>query len=124
MDHLAVFSFGERNILRWYADCCGSILFNTIRSPKIAFASIRTDRLSDTDAIGPVIAEAFVTGKDGKQRHKGLSRFIFGLVTRIAAARLSGSWKDTPFFDAATLKPIRPVHVVPPSERRAILPNT
>ena len=122
LDHLAVFSFGEKNILRWYADCCGSILFNTVRSPRMAFASIRTDRLAYPEDIGPVVARAFMPGKDGKQHHKGLPRYIFGAVTRMAAARLSGRWKDTPFFDAQTLEPVRPVHVVSPAERKAILP--
>ena len=37
-DKLSVFSFGETNLLRWYASCCGTPMFNTLRKPKLAFA--------------------------------------------------------------------------------------
>jgi len=122
-DQIGVFSFGEKNILRWYASCCGSILCNTVRNPKIAFTSIRLSLLSEDDrgVVGPVVAQAFIPDPSGKPRHSGLPRFIWQAVTRIAGARLSGKWRDNPLFDTETLTPIAPVHIVPAAERKALL---
>jgi len=122
-DQIGVFSFGEKNILRWYATCCGSILCNTLRNPKIAFTSIRISLLSvdDADVVGPVVAQAFIPTPSGKPRHSGLPRFIWQAFGRIAGARISGKWRDNPLFDTETLEPITPVQIVPAIERRALL---
>ena len=120
-DHLAVFSFGEKNLLRWYASCCGAPLFNTMRNPKIAFVGIRTNRLEDTAALGPVVARGFMPAANGKSKHEGLGPMIWGMVSRVTGARLSGSWKQTPFFDAETLEATRPITVLPKGTRAAVL---
>ncbi|WP_370401026.1 DUF6151 family protein [Sulfitobacter sp. JB4-11] len=120
LDQLVVFSFSPKGLLRWQAKCCGAILFNTVRSPKVPFASLRTDRLTDTSALGPVVAQAFVRKPDGTQGHQGGSRFVLGMLTRVLPCLLSGRWKRTPFFDVATGAPIREVHIVPKADRAAL----
>jgi len=122
-DQLAVFSFGEKNLLRWHASCCGSIMFNTLRNPKMGFASIRVPLLADQDAIGPVITKAFIKTASGKSKHHGMARFVYGILLRMAAVRLSGSWKQTPFFNMATLTPVREVQVVAKEDRARITEN-
>lgn len=119
-DKLAVFSFGEKNVLRWHASCCGSPLCNTVRNPKISFASMRTNRMHDQDAIGPVIASGHIPTTTDKPRHEGMPRFIWAIFSRIIAARISGRWKQTPFFDSETLKPVREVQIVDKAKRAAI----
>ncbi|MCX8224641.1 MAG: DUF6151 family protein [Sulfitobacter sp.] len=119
-DQLAVFSFGETNLLRWHASCCGSVIGNTLRNPKIAFVGIRTTLLTDPDTIGPVTTKAFLQTANGKSQHKGMARFVWGVFTRMAAARVTGRWKDTPFFNTETLKPVRDVQVVPKAKRAEI----
>lgn len=119
-DQLAVFSFGENNILRWHTKCCGSVIGNTLRNPKIAFSSIRVALLSQPDALGRVTTMAFYKTVKGKPQHKGMARFVWGVFGRVAAARVTGRWKDTPFFDTDTLKPVSAVHVVPKAERAEI----
>ena len=115
-----VFSFSPKGLLRWQAKCCGAILFNTVRTPKVPFASLRTDRLSDDSALGPVVAQAFVRKKDGKQGHIGGAKFLWGMLARVLPCRLSGRWKNTPFFDVETGKPTREVHVVSKADRAAL----
>jgi len=119
-DQVAVFSFGEKNILRWHAKCCGSVIGNTLRNPKIAFSSIRTTILTDTDAIGRVATKANLHTPGDKAQHKGMGRFVWGVLSRGLAARITGRWKDTPFFDADSLKPVRDVYVVPKDKRSEI----
>jgi hypothetical protein len=119
-DKLAVFSFGEKNLLRWHAACCGSIMFNTLRNPKTGFASIRVPLLADQNAIGKVTTKAFIKTASGKSKHHGMARFVYGLLARMAAVRLSGRWKQTPFFDTASLKPVREVQIVSKEDRAKI----
>ena len=110
-----------KGILRWQAECCGAILFNTVRNPKISFATLRTDRLQDGTRIGPLIAQTFIRDANGKQKHKGLATLIWRSVKRVGKARLTGSWKSTPFFDTTTMQPIRNPYVLSKSERDALL---
>ncbi len=118
-DQLAPFSFSETGMLRWQARCCGATMFLTARSPKLSFTSFRTDRLEDPDALGPVVARAFVRKANGKRGHEGLPRFLFGFATRALGARLTGRWKDTPFFDSDG-NPVADVHIVTQAERDAL----
>lgn len=120
-ENLAVFSFGPKNLLRWYAKCCGSTMFNTLRNPKMAFASIRTSVLTDLDALGPVTTKAFIKTPSGKPKHQGMARFVYGMLGRTIATRLSGRWKKTPFFDPTTLAPVAEVHVVSKEQRAEAL---
>lgn len=120
-DELAVFSFGDKNLLRWHAACCGTALFNTPRNPKLSFVGIRTNSFADTAPLGPVVAQGFIPTKNGKTRHKGLLRMIGSALSRIAMQRLTGRWKNTPFFDTNSATPVSPVTVLPQGTRKALL---
>jgi len=119
-DQLAVFSFSPKGLLRWQAKCCGAVLFNTVRTAKVPFASLRTDHLEDDSALGPVVAQAFVQKSDGKQGHKGGSKLLMTMVTRVLPCLISGRWKQTPFFDVETGKPSRDVRLISREERAAL----
>lgn len=119
-DQLVVFSFSPKGILRWQAKCCGALLFNTVRTAKVPFAALRTDRLADDSALGPVVVKAFVRKSDGKQGHIGGSRMLLGMLMQVLPCRLSGRWKTTPFFDIETGKPSRDVQLVTKAERAAL----
>ena len=119
-DQLAVFSLSEKGLLRWQARCCGAVLFNTMRTPKVPFASFRTDRAADASPLGPVIARAFVRKANGKRGHEGARHMILGLLMRALPRRITGRWKQTPFFDIASGAPVRDVHVVTAAERAAL----
>ena len=121
-DQLAPFSFGPKNLLRWQAKCCGTAIFNTPRNPGLSFVAIRTTCLEETSTIGPVRSKGFIPTQDGKQRNEGLYALIFNAMCRMIGKRLSGRWKDTPFFDIETRRPIAPVTLVSKEERRALLP--
>ena len=123
-ENLAVFSFGPRNLLRWQASCCGALIANTLRNPKLPMASIRTNLLATTDPIGPVRAEAFVPTPGKNTQHKGVIAIVSGTLRRMAVGRLSGTWKQTPFFDTEDATPVRPVTLVPKDVRAALTPGS
>jgi len=120
-DKLAAFSFGPRNLIRWRAPCCNCTMFNTPRNPKMSFVGIRTNRLSDTDAIGPITGFAFKRLPNGKSQHKGLPRLLTSAVARIAGNRFSGRWRANPLFDVDSATPITDVVLVSWAGRRALL---
>jgi hypothetical protein len=120
LDYLTVFSFSETGILRWQAKCCGATLFNTLRRPRIAFATMLTDRLQDDSPLGPVKSRAFVRKANGKRGHEGLAASLSSLIANAAGAAATGRWKQTPFFDLQTGHPVRTVHVVSADERAAL----
>ncbi|AHD00418.1 DUF6151 family protein [Leisingera methylohalidivorans] len=104
--HLKALRFGPRGPLRWYASCCGTPFANTLAKPTLPFAGMRADLFQDTSALGKIRAKAFlpVTGK--QTRTKGGGVLAWGILSRMITSRLSGRWRETPFFDAATGKPV------------------
>lgn len=98
---LAAFTWKNEKLLRWYAPCCNTPLFNTLNSPKWAFASLSISALQDQDVFGPPIARAFVPRANGKTGHERMLGVMWGFTKRVLGARLTGTWRTTPFFDDA-----------------------
>ena len=121
-DKLAIQQLSPKGLYRWYATCCNTPMFNTLRAPRLAFVGIPTDRLSETDPLGPLIGRAFMRGKDGRYRHQGFNRIGFRIARMMLAANLSGRWRRTPFFDGAG-NPTAPAHVLTRAERMAATPD-
>ena len=121
--HLAVFSLSPKGVLRWYANCCGAMLFNTLRNPKIAFAAVFTDRLADGRPLGPVRTRANIQKSDGKSYTEGLGRAVRSFARGAISARITGGWKNTPFFDPDTLEPVADVYVLTKEERASVTPG-
>ena len=96
-EHLRVLHMTPRGVHRVYAACCG-VPMNTVAPARgLAFASIYVDRLADPAQAGPLRAEVY-DARSGTVKHKGMSRVVYGVVSRAIATRLDGSWKTGPFF--------------------------
>lgn len=117
--HLAAFRFRAKGAVRWYAACCQAPLWVSGPGPKLPFVSVDVNRISGAAALGPVRATAFVDRGNGKQGHKGLAAFITGFLRRTVTARLSGSWKTTPLFDAAGA-PVAALRVLTKEDKAAL----
>ena len=50
-DRLAIQQLSPKGLYRWYATCCATPMFNTLRSPRLAFVGLLADRLDDTAAL-------------------------------------------------------------------------
>jgi|GEM_PF-246155 len=120
-DKLAVFSFSPKKLLRFRAACCGAPLFTMLPTPKFALTGVMTNMLADKTAIGPVAMEAFIPQPDGSSKHSSVLRLYGGTMWRALVARVTGRWKQTPFFDVETGKPVAEVYI-PIEEERARLP--
>jgi hypothetical protein len=105
-DHLRLMRLTEGGLSRWYAGCCDTPLFNTLATPRLPFVGVLTARLDAPERLGPVVAEAFVPAGEGRTRHVRGGLVMWRFIRRTVAARLSGRWRRTPFFDVRTGRPI------------------
>ena len=87
----------------------------------MSFVGIRTAIFEESSALGPVKGWAFIPSPKGKPRFKGYYHLMGRAVARILWQRITGRWKDTPFFDIATGNPVRPVEVLPKGTRAKAL---
>ena len=119
-EHLALLRLYPTGLFRWYAACCNTPLFNTVTTPKVRLASIRTQRLDEPNRVGPVRSRAFVTKPNGKRKHEHVMRLVWPLAVRSLAGLITGEWRDTPFFDPTTRQPVCEPKVLTREERRAL----
>ena len=120
LDKLGLMRLGPNGLLRWYATCCNAPLCNTLKSPKFPFVGIPVDRFAAPERLGPVQVQGFIAAPDGKTRHKGAGRMVWRMFSRFFTAWTSGRWRDTPFFDLKTGKPVAEAEI-PTREQRTAL---
>ncbi|MCG7519020.1 DUF6151 family protein [Ruegeria sp. Ofav3-42] len=121
-EHLALMQLSPNGMLRWYAGCCNAPLGTTTRTPKFPFVGFIVKRIPDPSGLGPITTRGFVPKGNGKQSHEKIGSAIYGLLTRVAKSRLSGSWKNTPFFDPGTAEPVAKPVILSKAERAALYP--
>lgn len=119
-ENLALMQLSPNGMFRWYAKCCNAPLATTPGTPKFPFASFIVKRIADTDRLGPVTTRGFVPRPNGKQKHEKLQYAAFGLSKRLLKSWLTGSWRQTPFFNLATGEPVVAPHVITLEERAGL----
>lgn len=128
-DELACMSLSETGLLRWYAACCDTAIGNTPRDPKISYVGIVIGCLPAaetelTQAFGPRGIVLNTASARGEVKPAG-SMFFAGLRIgrNVLFSRLSGKYRQNPFFDASTAQPIVTPRVLQPAERQALYEN-
>lgn len=117
-DQIAPIRLTPKGVLRWCAVCCDTPLGTTPGNPKLPVFGLLTDRLAETDALGPIVSYAFVPQANGKTGHEGIGQMLRKTVWPMLKSRLSGRWKTTPFFDGTS--PIKPPKMIPRETRDAL----
>lgn len=120
-DQLSCFAFTGKRLLRWRAACCGAALFNTMPNPGFALAAVHSGCFDDPNALGPIATRGFIPQPGGGIKHEGILKLACGALARAFAARLTGRWKQTPFFDVRTRTPVVEVDVLPEGTRARLL---
>ena len=122
VENLAVLQLQKKGLYRWFARCCDTPLCNTVGSAKVPFASFLTCNMDEgVKAIGPVKyrykpeqALAPVDEPSGP-----LWRFAMRSGWSILKERLSGRWKQNPFFDSVSKRSIVKPRVLSDEERKS-----
>jgi len=125
--HLACMRLSEKGMVRWYASCCNTPIGNTTASGKIAFVglihnSLESDGRSLANAFGPITTVFNGQSAVGEVKPKtvGAVMAITRVVSMIVKARLSGRYKQTPFFDSVTDMPVVAPTILSADERQLL----
>ena len=120
-ENLRILRLGPKGPFRWHSSCCNVPLFNTLNRPGLPFAALIADRLKDKSRLGRIRAKSFLPSAPGKSpRHEGAFFMITRFIFQMARARLTGSWKKTPFFDVETGYPVVKPEVLDRATREAL----
>jgi len=109
-EHLGCQRLTRRGPLRWFTTCCDTPLGNTAPFRGVPFFSLMTAGLEDAPKPRVRLHRGSATGRVPRP-HGSLYALALGVARRVLASRLSGRWRETPFFDAdgrPVSKPGRP----------------
>lgn len=128
-EYLACMSLSPRGIYRWYASCCNTPIGNTPREPKMSYVGmVRTCFDAPPETLDRHLGRTHFTANTASARAPVKST-PFGLVLAFAkisgmllGARLTGRYRDNPFFEPGTATPVRPPRVLTQEERAAVTP--
>jgi hypothetical protein len=128
LESLACMSLTENGLLRWYARCCNTPIGNTRRDFKVSFVGLVHTCLEDPSrtldsSFGPIRMRVNTKNAKGSPQSMPLSTLVAGLrfLTSLIRARLDGSYKRTPFFDAHRGTPVVRPKVLTGSERERVM---
>lgn len=126
-EHLAAFRLSPRGLIRWYASCCDTPVFNTLGHQKLSFVGLFVNTMQGDavdKAVGKVIAVNSVEGAQpgaGTLKNYGFNKAGFNVIARHFGAMLRGDAKKGPFFDGEGAPVVTP-RVLSKEERKAATP--
>jgi hypothetical protein len=105
-EQLAVMRLSSQGMLRWYAACCRTPVGNTLARRDRPFTGLLVQCLDSAPlepSFGPVGARVNTQSAIGepKPRTSGLLPTMWTILGMVLGSRLSGRYRNTPFFDAA-----------------------
>jgi hypothetical protein len=126
-DALACVSLSPKGLLRWYASCCRTPIGNTSRSIMTAYVGLVHTCLEGAGvpierSFGPVTLRLNAASAIGavNEKSSGMLGMMVRFMRTMLGARLGGSYKRTPFFDADSGAPIVRPHVLSLAEREQL----
>jgi len=119
-DQLRLMRLGPKGLLRWYAGCCNTPFANTLAKPSLPFAGLHSNLFENKDALGKIRARGFVPQPGKPAKTTGAAVMALGIISRMATCRMSGRWKQTPFFDVETGQPVAKADIPTKKERAAL----
>lgn len=126
-DNIKCLRLSPAGLMRWYAGCCDTPIANTLPNPGVPFIGfLMANAQGPHEKFGPVLALANTKGARGPgapTEDKGLKTVMAMFAKRAAGARLTGAYKDNPFFNFPERQPIVTPHVITKTERNAATPK-
>jgi hypothetical protein len=134
-DRLACVRLTARGPLRWYASCCRTPIGNTAASARMPFVGLvlacidpAADIRARGAALGPPRGTVFPGSAIGGLLPGESTRPPLGMILRtvviLARAALRGKHRPSPFFDAASGRPVAAPRALSASERGALYERT
>jgi Family of unknown function (DUF6151) len=120
-------SLTENGLLRWYAGCCNTPIGNTPRNFKVSFVGLIHNCLGSSSktlesSFGPVRMVINTRSAKGKPRSMPIRTItsVLRFGKSLLGARLDGSYRHTPFFDANRIPVVQPA-VLSSDERDRVM---
>jgi hypothetical protein len=113
LERLQCVSLTPRGLYRWYAACCRTPIGSTPRDPKLSYVGLVRGCLDVSPntldaAVGP--ARMRVSTDSALERRPSTPREtlrgLVKVVRNVGGARLSGGYRENPFFRAGTARPL------------------
>jgi hypothetical protein len=121
---LRCMSLSGKGLYRWYAQCCRTPIGNTPRDPKLSYVGLVHNCLAgDLDAaFGPARSAVNTASASGTVRSAPWATFVamLKIMRNVGGARLSGAYRENPFFKPGTAEPISAPQVLTLAEREAL----
>lgn len=129
--HLLCMRLSEKGLLRWYAGCCRTPIGNTPQDPKLSYVGLVRTCLPGSSAeidsaFGPARISLNTGSANGYVSPTRIASFlgVLKIIRNVLGARLSGAFKENPFFRPGSTKPIVAPQTLKPEERRALRRDT
>jgi hypothetical protein len=126
-EQLRCMSLSEKGLLRWYTACCRTAIGNTPRDPKLSYVGLIHSCLAGSPieldaAFGPTKAAINTASANGKVNTTPWSTFRVSLkiMRNVLSSRLSGKYRDNPFFMPRTAHPLITPQVLTVTERQVL----
>lgn len=127
IDRLICMSLSDKGLLRWYAGCCRTPIGNTPRDPKISYVGLVSSCLPGTSGdldrvFGPAKVAINTASAIGGVHATPMASLvgILKIMKNVLGARLSGAFKENPFFRPGSAEPISAPQVLDPVARRGL----
>ncbi len=127
VEQLACMRLGEKGLVRWYTRCCNSPVGNTLYNVRLSFVGLLDTCLKSGDrsvdeAFGPVTTVGHTKSAKGEPKPKeyGVTKAIWRVGGMILRARVSGDYKQNPFFDVDAGRPIVKPEVLSAQQRQEL----
>lgn len=127
LEHLSCMSLSPRGLYRWYASCCNTPIGNTPREATTPYVGLiracldappeMLDRQLGRSRIMVQTGSALAPVKPTLLRTAWAVAKIGGMILR---ARLTGRYRDNPFFQPGAAAPLREPRVLTRDERAAL----
>lgn len=104
-EYLACMRLTETGLLRWYTTCCNTPIGNTLPSHTLSFIGVvhnclesPTVKLDDVCQVERMHVNTENAKGDPKPKQSGQMKTIIRSLLMVLKARISGSYKQNPFF--------------------------
>lgn len=125
LDALACMSLSERGLLRWFSTCCRTPIGNTPRDRRMHYVGLVHSCLATKPlepSFGPVRLRVNTNSATGPVPPNRVGGWLslFTLLRSLGLSRITGRYRQNPFFPRDDGEPLTRPHVVSRAQRRAL----
>ena len=126
IEYLTCMSLSQKGLLRWFSKCCNTPIGNTPKNFKIAHVGLIHTCI---DGAPSSLEGAFgrldvrINTGSAKQKpaaSKGMTKRILAQLASLLRERISGSYRQTPFFNRQTGEPVSQPVILDDEQRRQL----